>query len=138
MIKSIQTWGELGYESLALSAFNYLSGLPGFHLCQDPGCFLQIRPEEKQGKTDLVWEFGVVGLRVTAMGHFEGCRLAYRVTHNGARGGYSETVFADESTLFPTFGEAQDAAQRMNDENRTASRAHKYFEVGITPCLVIE
>lgn len=161
MIKSIQTWGEAGYENMALSAFNALSGLPGFHICQDPGCFLQILPQEKNGATSLTWEFGVIGVRVTAMGHFEGCRLAYRVTHNGARGGYSQTVYADESALCPTFGEAQAMAARMAEENATAlakfiaaigdeweptpeneafarRRAHKYFEVGISPCLVIE
>jgi hypothetical protein len=95
------------------------------------------------------------------MGEFDGCRLAYRVTHNGARGGHSETVYADESALCPTFGEAQAMAARMAEENATAlakfiadcgdewdpspeneafarRRAQKYFEVGISPCLVIE
>lgn len=137
MIKSIQTWGEAGYENLALSALNSLSGLPGFYLCQDPGCFLQITPQEKDGKTTLEWEFGVVGVRVTAMGHFEGCSLGYLVASYGSRGGYSETIHADKSDIFLTFSAAQKAVEKMNEKN-AAAISKVYCEVGITPCLIIE
>jgi len=120
MINAIQTWGEEQHQSSALAALAYLGHLPGLYICQDPGCFVQVMPEEKDGETILTWEFGIFGQRVLASGHFEGCLLAYRLQSNGPRGGYSETVWADESVLYPTFAVAAEAMKSRQSDDAAA------------------
>jgi hypothetical protein len=160
MINIKTTFGDSDYASSVLKAFKAQGGL-GFQVSQDPGCYYQFCAEVENGITRIIWEFGILGQRVIASGYITGCHIEYRLQYNGSRGGYSETIFADISSLYRTIDQAVEAIERIRTgekesiqrvitrwgdayqdtpehNRRVAQQAGCSQEIGITPCLVID